>query len=1092
MIGKALTGDIDLLKEILDGKLESEYSKSLKVPEYDLMLLYAEFDWRVKLEHDDFVNHCYRRRNERRFLTYKEYISHIRSIILSASPSELKTRVENALREHYRDKYDSDGSKEYLEAFDQILSGNFKRRYDDYFESSYFKEPYENKDELMKEVMALSKIEQVLILAEFDAIYHNISHDLQLNKSYVVKDLRTLANIELNQVEYIQLLKAVLTIKDDQEKNIWENTAHVDKPLDHYYDFINGYPKRKGQMIYQYMRYIKSIGKEDTSAGSGCSNKYREEHINSIMELQTLVRVNLVQNHLKSCLPKGVRRDSILKIQRVGASNIARSIYVYVSSFKEYIARHYQDQADNVLINRIDNVVGDDSERMSTIMESLANRMTQEKIRSIRQIEADKPSGWIMRYYQEITDLRKNYREYISDSEYAELLLRYSDFVNQYGLTKEFKENIDLTEGWFNTIVEAYADAVDKAKACKDDDLYFTSALRYAAFMTKYGQADQYEKTENLFREMFTILEGNPQLSGAVLMATVLRSYALLCYLRGNIDLTIETLERAKKLCHAKDSDAEYLPEYLYVSRDLAGIFSDPKAGSRRDINRSIKEYKDITDSVKENQSYDYGFMRRVYRRLAGLLDKSGDYSEEEKIYEKCVMMSLSYAEHDCSHEYIDNFEWDVIDWAAALRKVQGTTLKDSYREALERYMRLGCGIVPKSAISDLCIEADLFERIREFWKHQDSIEDKISLAEALEEIGDLHRYIAHDICDIIEKEYCEAFEIYQSINEYREHTFTMLGLLSKASKNYFAHGKVTEARRMYSKLYDFLCLYIADEDEDDEWQKYEIDIAYIMTDYASFLESEGEAEKAISVYEHTLSFCDMIEVHEQMQSKAIRCDVMLKIARIYENINRVDEAVLSYRKAIEYCLVEEKDCPGSYVVYLILLLKEFAEMLKEEKSYEDSDAAIAYYLDIIYSDPENYDALIQALPEFNWIAKAMDKVEMMRDLEDNYLLAEALEELAAVQIAYKEFAAAIESYKELVSTYVDMDQYCPGICVKELADAYYLLAVTYKEVGLDKEVEQSLEEAKELYKRLAESNVKYRVDVAKCLRAQLDLYEQA
>ena len=124
-------------------------------------------------------------------------------------------------------------------------------------------------------------------------------------------------------------------------------------------------------------------------------------------------------------------------------------------------------------------------------------------------------------------------------------------------------------------------------------------------------------------------------------------------------------------------------------------------------------------------------------------------------------------------------------------------------------------------------------------------------------------------------------------------------------------------------------------------------------------------------------------------------------------------------------------------------------------------------------------------------IAKAMDKVEMMRDLEDNYLLAEALEELAAVQIAYKEFAAAIESYKELVSIYVDMDQYCPGICVKELAGAYYLLAVTYKEIGHE-DVEQSLEEAKELYKRLAESDVKYRVDVAKCLRAQLDLYEQA
>ena len=99
---------------------------------------------------------------------------------------------------YFRQKYRNDGPKAYLELFDTILRGNFERNYNSYFASDYFKLPYKQKYlDLLTDITEGKKIEQVVVLAEFDNTYHNISYDLHYNESYIVKDLKTLSNIEL-------------------------------------------------------------------------------------------------------------------------------------------------------------------------------------------------------------------------------------------------------------------------------------------------------------------------------------------------------------------------------------------------------------------------------------------------------------------------------------------------------------------------------------------------------------------------------------------------------------------------------------------------------------------------------------------------------------------------------------------------------------------------------------------------------------------------------------------------------------------------------------------------------------------------------
>ena len=735
---------------------------------------------------------------------------------------------------------------------------------------------------------------------------------------------------------------------------------------------------------------------------------------------------------------------------------------------------------------------------------------------------ADKPQGWIVCCYQNITDLRKNYRQYVSDTEYAKLLLMYADFLSEHGLTKEFRENIDLSEGWFKTIVKAYDEAVDKARQCEDDRLYLICALRYAVFMTRYGQPEQYVTAEALFADIFKVLDDKPHLKETLLFTKVLYFYAILCYVSGNINLSVEKLECAKELCRPKvlgpdaptSDDVLYLQDYFYITRCLADIFFDDVEGKKRDIERSIKEYKDIvdnyTDSIKEHLSLGHDFIRHAYMNLAVLFNRSDDYIEEEKVYEKYVLLSLSLAEQDCRRVYIVDFKQDIVSWAAALRKAYGTTLKDTYEHALDRYGQLGIQafrlfkqsriefnaaaetrIYPYSQVSELIEEVNLFGRIQELYGHQDSIEDKRDLAEALERIADLHSSLPDVSCELIEREYSEAFKLYHTLNVDREYTFTMLELLSKVSKNYCAHGKVTEARRMYSKLYNFFSLNIVAE----EHQKHEIDIAHIMTDYASFLKSNNELEQAISVYEHTLVFCDRISAHGQddsiVNSMAIRVDILLQIAKIYEGADRVDDASVAYRNAIEYCMVEDKKFPGLFALYLYYLLVDYSQMLKDKRSYAEADAMVAHYSKIIQSDPGNYGGIISLLPGLNSLNNAKDMVERSRAGESYDSLIIALMELADVQKAYKEYAGAIDSYREVVNVCLGIEKDRPGLYVNELADAYYQLAVTYVEEGLKEEADEALDNARMLYKKLSERDGKFRTDVAKCLKTQLDLYEQ-
>ena len=171
--------------------------------------------------------------------------------------------------------------------------------------------------------------------------------------------------------------------------------------------------------------------------------------------------------------------------------------------------------------------------------------------------------------------------------------------------------------------------------------------------------------------------------------------------------------------------------------------------------------------------------------------------------------------------------------------------------------------------------------------------------------------------------------------------------------------------------------------------------------------------------------------------------------------------------------------------------------MLKDHCSYKEADTMISHYLDIINFSPEYYDALISKLPEFNWIKKAKLSVDNTREIvksedpwEWNPLLANDLKELADLQCIYKEYADAKDSYQEIIDIYCEIEKDRPGLYATDLASTYSKIASVYKELGMNDEAIQSYEKAKILYEKLSTSEPSYNAEVAKCLKAQAELYE--
>ena len=850
-------------------------------------------------------------------------------------------------------------------------------------------------------------------------------------------------------------------------------------------------------------------------------------------ELETKKRANALKI---LSYPKD-KRKNIYQYEEAGFSAFKspapQNIHPLEIKFEAFASSLYSK--DKLSLARLFDIL----ERVDLISSSKTGSIEGDINKSLSKIESlikCKTDDYIIECDKEFKLLFSKYKNHIKPKDYANLLVLYADHIYESGLNKDFKDNIEIKEGWYNTISNSLETAVDVIRSTEFTELYIRFALKYASFVTIYGGTDLYDKIEHIYSEIFSALNDYLQNNNTTLMAYALRSYAMLCYYRNNIDLCVEKLVRAQDICRNKIYDnteqtlvnVDYLNEYIFATRNLADVFFDSIGEGRRDRNRSAKEYKDIVEKyshltiVDQSLDYNYDFVHHVYKRLAILSYELNNFIEEEEMYEKCVQLSLTYAIKEYRQKYIDNFEQDIMNWATALRKVYGTTLKDSYMQALEQYMQLSikqnispstatCKVIPKNYFSELICEVNLFQRINKCRNNLNSIEDNVRLAIALEEIGDLQARICYDGYEIIEKEYSEAFAIYQTINNDRVYTFTMINLLGKLSKSFVSQHKMTEADRMYGKLYNLLCQYIAVEDE--QMKLHGIEIAHIMTDYASFLECYSAIDIAISVYQHTLSFCDRINAHEKdvitalmsnnslpatiLPSKMIKCDILRNIAMLYERKNKIKEAEKAYRKSIDFCLREEKENPGAYVIYIIFQLEYFAKMLKDHCSYKEADTMISHYLDIINSSPEYYDALISKLPEFNWIKKAKLSVDNTREIvksedpwEWNPLLANDLKELADLQCIYKEYADAKDSYQEIIDIYCEIEKDRPNLYATDLASTYSKIASVYKELGMKDEAIQSYEKAKNLYEKLSTSEPSYNAEIAKCLKAQAKLYE--
>ena len=628
-----IKSDVLLLEKILNGEFESEYARSIRSKGIDLVLIYAEFDWKYHFEHDSFVNNCYIKNtqalNERCIRTPEEYVAHIETVIKHSSNTLLRNIVENSLSIYFRQKYRNDGPKAYLELFDTILRGNFERNYNSYFASDYFKLPYKQKYlDLLTDITEGKKIEQVVVLAEFDNTYHNISYDLHYNESYIVKDLKTLSNIELTQIEYIQLLKTILTIESGSGIWCYDNKKNAKK--DPYYDFLNGYSWRQGQMAFQYMSYLCRIGKNDT-VNPLCDNMARSEYINYIMELLNLVRINLVEKHIKPCIPDDVKLDTILKKQQIGVGDNRRSIYKYLKSFTEYTSLHYINQGKVLILNRIDNITKGNVERKTELIEALTNSRNKENIERIRLIE-DEIDAIRNREINSLNDaifekyeIAIKYALQLADpDEIAILFIKYLELTDELSRINQ-QEATPISNGVSNEykLFEQCLDMILRYTSKSFEDLQ-ASALKL--------DKDWGDRMMQGFESQIKIL----RLANSSSLPDVLYTYAAFCMSIYNFEIAEKCLIEAKDLL-VRTNDKRNTFNLAVICSNLTKLYLDWKR-----VDEAVNNGELAIKYLKRSEIFVWGatlnsFYAQQYNLNAASYAQRYEYDKAEELYSLAI-----------------------------------------------------------------------------------------------------------------------------------------------------------------------------------------------------------------------------------------------------------------------------------------------------------------------------------------------------------------------------------------------------------------------------------------------------------------------
>ncbi|MFC2145752.1 tetratricopeptide repeat protein [Acidobacteriota bacterium] len=277
----------------------------------------------------------------------------------------------------------------------------------------------------------------------------------------------------------------------------------------------------------------------------------------------------------------------------------------------------------------------------------------------------------------------------------------------------------------------------------------------------------------------------------------------------------------------------------------------------------------------------------------------------------------------------------------------------------------------------------------------------------------------------------------------------------------------------------------------------------YNFFDFAYYLSQQNQHHKSLSMYEKALPLA---------RTERQKAEIFNNIGNLYSAINNFNDALYSYKKALEiYRNLSQKNLP--YILYVAKILNNLALLYAKTNRFDDALCSykealeiynklsvdnsseylpyVAFTLNNLGVLYKNNNRLYEASSAYK---KALETFKELTNSHHSYLpsVAKTLNNLASVYMLENEYNDALATYKKALEIKQKLAAENPNAYLPSVAMTFSNLGVLYENTNQFDDALHSYEEALKIYENFATANPQaYLPYVAKILYNSGDVYRK-
>lgn len=338
--------------------------------------------------------------------------------------------------------------------------------------------------------VAKSKVhlDMVVLCAEFDLEYYKLSKEapnLKQNRWY--RENSNGQIVEWPAKEYLKYIcekKKVPRLnkveRDEDEKKFYKLLDKVNNTLRQLRNILR-------HINFQTDEYCKTLINSEDDIKWILDEMNGEYFYNPTFDIEPYIDKHLMVKHGVS-LTKKAQSLPTMSTENNGKrkldnsqENLIMSMNNFLENMLMELSPYLKDMSPREAENYLEECLY--SKLRASTNKSIYDKNLKNKVSSIISYCDSKPSGWLKKCINLLDKITYEYKDFVSPSVYADLLIFNANFIAKYGLTENFKQHKKLPVTWITAIDNIYNQAIEIVMANGFDETGIKYLLERATFL---------------------------------------------------------------------------------------------------------------------------------------------------------------------------------------------------------------------------------------------------------------------------------------------------------------------------------------------------------------------------------------------------------------------------------------------------------------------------------------------------------------------------------------------------------------------------------------------------------------------------------